>query len=120
MTDNRREKAAEITQKLFQLDVSGLDDSDPFYSPGLEHLFGEIWSREGLALRDRSLVTIAALMVLGRQQEFAFHLRGALNVGITPTEIQEMIVHLAYYGGYPTAASARTIAADVIGDKSGA
>ena len=46
-----------------------------------DYLFGEIWSRDGLGLRDRSLVTIAALLVLGREREFAIHLNGALNVG---------------------------------------
>ncbi|MEL6257714.1 MAG: carboxymuconolactone decarboxylase family protein [Pseudomonadota bacterium] len=115
MSDDRREKSQHIAKRLFGIEINPEREGDPFYTPALEHLFGEIWSRPGLALRDRSLVTIAALMVLGREREFAFHLRGALNVGVTPTEIEEMIVHLGYYGGFPTAATARKIAAEFLG-----
>ena len=113
MTRDRREAGAEIAEKLWGTQFSPDREDDPFFTPALEHLFGEIWARPGLALRDRSLVTIAALMVLGREREFALHLRGALNVGVTATEIEEMVVHLAYYGGFPTAASARRIVTDV-------
>ena len=114
MVDDRKAKAAEVTEKLFGVATAGGETDDPFYNPALEHLFGEIWSRPGFALRDRSLVTIAALAVLGRTEQFRFHLHGALNVGITPTEIEEMLVHLAYYGGFPVAAMSRPIVAEVL------
>ncbi|MEM9727300.1 MAG: carboxymuconolactone decarboxylase family protein [Myxococcota bacterium] len=114
MTDDRRAKGRETARRYFGRDIEPDREDDPFFDPALEHLFGEIWSRTGLSLRDRSLVTIAALMVLGREREFAIHLHGALNVGITPTEIEEMVVHLAYYGGFPTAASGREIVRNVL------
>ena len=116
MAVERRAPAQDVARQLFGREITSEREDDPFFDVSLEHLFGEIWSRPGLAIRDRSLVTIAALMVLGREKQFALHLRGALNVGITPTEIEEMIVHLAYYGRYPVAASARDIAMSVLTD----
>lgn len=114
MSQDRREKGREVAKQYFGREITPDRDDDPFFVPALEHLFGEIWSREGLNLRDRSLVTIAALMVLGREREFAIHLNGALNVGVTPKEIEEMVVHLAYYGGFPTAASGREVVKKVL------
>ena len=69
----------------------------------ISHLFGEIWTREGLTLRERSLITLAALIVHGaREQEFKFHVKGALNTGIEPKAIEEMFIHLSNYAGVPT------------------
>lgn len=69
----------------------------------ISHLFGEIWTREGLTLRERSLITLAALIVQGaREQEFKFHVKGALNTGIEPKAIEEMFIHLSNYAGVPT------------------
>ncbi|MEI6719628.1 MAG: carboxymuconolactone decarboxylase family protein [Betaproteobacteria bacterium] len=69
----------------------------------ISHLFGEIWTREGLTLRERSLITLATLIVQGaREQEFKFHVKGALNTGIEPKAIEEMFIHLANYAGAPT------------------
>ena len=116
MAIERRAQAQDVAKQLFGREITSDREDDPFFDVSLEHLFGEIWSRPGLAIRDRSLVTIAALMVLGREKQFALHLRGALSVGITPKEIEEMIVHLAYYGGYPVAASAREIALNILPD----
>ncbi|WP_298300642.1 carboxymuconolactone decarboxylase family protein [uncultured Erythrobacter sp.] len=122
MTDDRQEKARAIVEQLWGKGAASGNDGndDPFRGVALEHLFGEIWPRPGLAIRDRSLITVAALLVLGREKQFALHLRGALNVGVTPEEIEEMMVHLAYYGGFPVSASARDIAHTILpnaGDK---
>jgi 4-carboxymuconolactone decarboxylase len=68
-----------------------------------EQLFGEIWNRPGLATKTRSMLTVAVLMALGRGQELRLHLRGALNLGITPEELKEIIVHVSQYSGVPTA-----------------
>ncbi|MEM7004408.1 MAG: carboxymuconolactone decarboxylase family protein [Pseudomonadota bacterium] len=119
MTQDRRAKGQEIAKQYFGREITPDKEDDPFFVPALEHLFGEIWSREGLSLRDRSLVTIAALMVLGRDREFGIHLHGALNVGVTPNEIEEMVVHLAYYGGFPTAASGRETVKKVLEMRAG-
>jgi len=84
-----------------------LSQFDPEFAKFLnEELFGKIWQRPGLPVKTRSMLTMGALMVLGRSPELRLHMRGALNLGITPAEIKELIIHLAAYGGVPTAVEA--------------
>jgi 4-carboxymuconolactone decarboxylase len=64
-------------------------------------LFGDIWERPGLSKRDRSLITVATLVALNRTDQLPFHLRRALENGITKDEIIELITHLAFYPGWP-------------------
>lgn len=66
-------------------------------------VFGETWSRPGLSLRDRSLVTIASLVASGADDELIAHIRIGLNNGLTREEISETIWHLAIYAGWPRA-----------------
>lgn len=73
-------------------------------------LFGDMWERPGLSPRDRSLVTVACLISLYRTNELPFHLKKALENGVTREEIGEVITHLAFYAGWPTASTAVTIA----------
>lgn len=73
-------------------------------------LFGDVWKRPGLSPRDRSLVTVASLVALYRVNELPFHLKRALENGVTRDELIELITHLAFYSGWPTASSALTIA----------
>ena len=76
-------------------------------------LFGDIWARPGLSPRDRSLVTVAALVALYRANELPNHLRRALDNGVTREELVELITHLAFYSGWPTAMSAMRVAKEV-------
>jgi 4-carboxymuconolactone decarboxylase len=76
-------------------------------------LFDDVWKRPGLSPRDRSLVTITSLIVLYRQNELPYHLKLALENGVTREEIIETITHLAFYGGWPVAATALSIARKV-------
>jgi len=73
-------------------------------------LFGDVWERPGLSPRDRSLITVASLIALYRTNELPFHLRKALDNGISRDELIEVITHLAFYSGWPTASSAVSIA----------
>jgi 4-carboxymuconolactone decarboxylase len=73
-------------------------------------LFGDVWERPGLSPRDRSLVTVASLVSLYRTNELPFHLKLALENGVTKDELAELITHLAFYSGWPTASSAVGIA----------
>jgi 4-carboxymuconolactone decarboxylase len=73
-------------------------------------LFGDVWKRPGLSPRDRSLVTVASLVSLYRTNELPFHLKKALENGVTRDELIEVITHLAFYAGWPTASSAIAIA----------
>lgn len=68
-----------------------------------EQLFGTIWNRPGLPIKARSMITVAVLIALGKEQELRLHMRGALNLGITAEELKEIVVHLAHYAGVPAA-----------------
>lgn len=72
-------------------------------------LFGEIWAGKALSGRDRSLITVAALIALCRSEQLPFHLAKALDNGISPQELGEVVTHLAFYAGWPAAASACTL-----------
>jgi 4-carboxymuconolactone decarboxylase len=78
-----------------------------------EIIFGEIWSRPELDLRSRSLITVAAMVALGKESELRPHLLAALNNGLTKDELTELIMHLTYYIGVPTAVAAFQIAEQV-------
>lgn len=71
-----------------------------------EVLFGDLWQRPQLKPRERSLATVAALMAMGRLEQLPFHLQLARDNGLTHEELVELITHLAFYSGWPTAASA--------------
>jgi 4-carboxymuconolactone decarboxylase len=71
-----------------------------------ELLFGDIWRRQPLSPRDRSLVTVATLVALVRTEQLPFHLRRAVDNGVTREELSELVTHLAFYAGWPAAASA--------------
>ena len=76
--------------------------------------WGNVWQRPGLDLKTRSLITVAMLTALGKQHELKGHVRGALNNGVTPAELQEVLLHAAVYCGVPTAVDAFRSAAEVV------
>lgn len=75
-------------------------------------LFGEIWARPVLNRRERSLITLAALLALGRSEQFRIHLGIAETHGLCAEEISELITHLAFYAGWPAAHTASCIQAE--------
>ena len=79
-------------------------------------LFGDVWRRPGFSPRDRSLITVAALVAGYRTNELPFHLQRALENGVTKEELIEAITHLAFYSGWPTANSALPIARRVFAE----
>lgn len=80
-------------------------------------LFGDVWERPGLAKRDRSLITVAALIALNRPEQLRSHIALARQNGVTETEIVETITQLAFYAGWPNAISAVGVAREVFKDK---
>src|SRR5215813_1255704 len=76
-------------------------------------VFGDVWERPGLSKRDRSLITVAALMSTYRPEQLRVHIARALENGVTKEELGELITHLAFYSGWPTAMTAATIAKSV-------
>lgn len=80
-------------------------------------VFDDIWARPELSPRDRSLVTIAGLVAAGDTRQLRGHLRRALNNGVTATELKEVMLHMAFYAGWPKALSSVAIAKEVLTDE---
>ena len=97
---------------------AALGRSTPFTAPLQElvtkHAWGKTWQRPGLDLRTRSIVTVAMLVGLGKMHELKIHVRGALNNGVTPEELQEIFLHASVYCGFPAALDAFRTAAEVV------
>ena len=104
MSDNQTPGPAE---RMFGDFAPGLVD----YTDNL--LFGDVWKRPELAPRDRSLVTVAALVTNGNTGQLTFHLQLAKDNGATETELIEVITHLAFYTGWPQAMAAMAVAKEV-------
>jgi 4-carboxymuconolactone decarboxylase len=97
---------------------SGAEKMFGAFAPGLVHftddvLFGEAWRRPQLSPRDRSLVTVAALVTGGNAEQLTFHLQFAKDNGASEDELIEAITHLAFYAGWPKAMTAMAVAEQV-------
>jgi 4-carboxymuconolactone decarboxylase len=86
----------------------------PFQEFITRYAWGGVWTRPGLDRRSRSMITLAALTSLGRENEIELHVRAALRNGLTPEEIGEVLLHTAVYAGVPAANAAFAIAQRVI------
>jgi 4-carboxymuconolactone decarboxylase len=109
----RWEKGAAKMKQLFGSEPRPGTMHEDFLQITVENLFGDIWNRPGLELRERSLITVAALTVLARERELKVHLRGALNAGISREKINEVMIHLAHYGGWPVGVNGLRIAKEL-------
>ena len=120
MSDEQFDKGLAMRKQVMGEDFvarayAGVTD---FAAPLQHHItrnaWGEVWQRPGLDLKTRSLVTVAMLTALGKQNELKGHLRGALNNGATLQEIQEVLLHATIYCGVPAAAEASRSPAEVL------
>jgi len=100
--------------------IKPLEDADDFNRDFEEvvtaHCFGDIWEREGLTQRERSLLTCAMLVALNRGPQLRGHVVGALANGVTKEEIREMLMHASLYAGIPAAVEGFRIAAEVFAE----
>jgi len=80
-------------------------------------LFGDVWERPQLSKRDRSLIACAALVATGKTEQMNFHFPRAIENGVTEEELIELITHLAFYTGWPSAMSAATRAKELFAKK---
>lgn len=98
--------------------AAALANATPFTLPIQEHItraaWGDVWQRPGLDLKTRSLITVAMLTALGKQNELKGHVRGALNNGASVQEIQEVLLHATIYCGVPSAVEAFRTANEVV------
>jgi len=82
----------------------------------MEYSWGVIWSRAGLDVKTRSMMTIAMLVAMGRMDELKLHLRATANTGVTRDEVKELMMHAALYCGVPVAYGAFQIAAQIFAE----
>ena len=104
--------------KLHEVDgQQGVDITDSLGDLGryiVEFAFGDIYSRDTLSLREREIATIAMLTCAGREPQLRVHIHAGLNVGLTPEEVEEVILQTVPYAGFPTAINARNILMDIV------
>jgi 4-carboxymuconolactone decarboxylase len=81
-----------------------------------EKAWGELWSRPGLDRKSRSILTLGVLAVMNRPQEFKAHVRGAIHNGVSVAELQEILMHLGGYAGFPVGLDAFRLAGEVLGE----
>jgi 4-carboxymuconolactone decarboxylase len=113
MAESKAEKGMATLRKLFGAGVGGSTLPPAFAQMTVEHLFGDVWQRPGLAIEERSLLTCAVLIALGREAEQKIHFRGARNLGISRAKLEEVLIHVAHYAGWPVAASGSRVLDEV-------
>ena len=96
---NPMERGIAIVRRLFGAAAGGTPLPADFGRMTVEHVFGNVWSRPGLALEERSLATCAVLVALARENEQRLHFRGARNLGIPRAKLEELITHVAHLCG---------------------
>lgn len=111
MTGGRLEPAAVAAQLESRLGALG--------SFAIDFVMGDVWARPGLARRDRSIATLSSLVCQGRERELRFHVRAALEHGLTREEVVEIVTHLCAYAGFPAAQEAMEVALAVFGELDG-
>ncbi len=116
------EKGVEVRKKLSGKRFGKASSALAELAPDLEEMlnevvFGRVWGRPGLELKMRSAITIASLMSLQRLPQLKTHIANGLNAGLTKQEIVEILIHVAFYAGVPTAVNAFQLAKEVFADE---
>ena len=112
MTDDAHERGMRIRREVLGDDhvdravERTTDETADFQDFITRYAWGEVWSRPGLTRPERSMITLTALVTLGREEELAMHVRAALRNGLTVEQIREVLLHCAVYCGVPAANSA--------------
>ena len=103
-SDARMKRGTKLLKKMGRdgLLESQKETYPDLYEITVGHLFGDIWTRPHLSLRDRQLITIAAGVALARPTGNHSHYHSALHIGITREELMELIIHVGHYAGWPT------------------
>jgi 4-carboxymuconolactone decarboxylase len=105
----RRARGVASFEKVMGFEPPALE-GDLFLDVTLDHLFADVWDRPGLSVRDRRLVTLTVLMCLGHEPTLKLHLGAALRTGqLTDAEVDELVLHVAHYAGWPPAAVASQV-----------
>ena len=107
---DRRERGIAAFERVMGFKPPPLSAGDAFLDVTFDHLFADVWTRPGLSVRDRRIVTLTVLMCFGHEATLKLHLSAAMRTGqLTDAEIDELVVHVAHYGGWPVAAVASQV-----------
>ena len=109
MSDDRREKGRAKFEEVMGFappDTKG----DPFLDTTIEHLFANIWSRGELSLRERRLISLTILTCLGNEMALKLHLTAALKKDLSAEDVDEMMLHITHYAGWPVGAFGFSVA----------
>ena len=120
MSDGLNEKGLQIRREMFGAEfvekrhAEASEFSKPFVEMVNNFAFGEVWSREGIDRKTRSMLTLAMLVALNRPFEMRIHLKGAISNGVTKDEIREIILQSVLYCGFPAAFEAFRLCEEVL------
>ncbi|GAB3596082.1 carboxymuconolactone decarboxylase family protein [Microbacterium tumbae] len=121
--DRLYEEGLELRRRMFgSAGAEGQTESTTELDDKLQEIvtrwcFGDLWQREDLGTRDRSLITVAMLLALGRSPEANTHMRGALANGVTPAELREVCLHALLYAGIPAAVDGLRILQPILAER---
>ncbi len=113
MANPKIEKGLEVVRRLMGDNPPPNPMPDKLRRYTIEHLFGDVWQGEELAIEERSLLTCTVLTALGRENEQRIHFRGARNLGVPREKLEAMLTHVAHYAGWPVAVSASAVLEEV-------
>lgn len=122
MSDDRYERGRAVRRAVLgeahvaRSEANATEFDAPFQRFITETAWGALWASDTLDRPTRSLITVAILAALGRHEELALHLRGAVNNGLSPEQIREALMHVAVYAGVPAANSAVALAKRVLAE----
>lgn len=108
-------KQSEMMNKLYGQKYANrvsarLDELSPDIDDLIQTVaYDQFWAREGLSIKEKSLATISALVALGKEEQTLIHMNGFLNAGGTERELENLIIHLAVYCGFPTSLNALSV-----------
>ncbi|GEN34167.1 carboxymuconolactone decarboxylase family protein [Aneurinibacillus danicus] len=106
-----------VSEEILSQTVEHVKKFDPDFSNMIvEFAFGDIYSRPGLDLKQRELITIASLITQGAESQLSFHIHGALKAGLTPKEIVEAVMHCVPYAGFPKALGALGVVMNIFNE----
>jgi 4-carboxymuconolactone decarboxylase len=93
--------------------------SKPLQELVTSYAWGEIWTRPGLSLKSRSILTVGMLIALGKPNELKVHMLGAINNGVSYEELSEIVIHASVYAGFPAALEAMAVARSLVSEHGG-
>lgn len=114
--DDRRDRGLEMMRKVYGWDVPVVEGD--FVELTVDHLFGEIWSRDGLTIKERRLLLIGLMTALGLDDLVELQLRSALDLGeMDAAALREIVVFLTHYAGWPRGAKLNAIVEKLLADR---